>query len=40
MPLASRWFAYGALALCMALTGVYVALAKPLVAALPVFLLA
>ncbi len=36
----SRWFAYGHLALSMALVGSYVALSKPLVAALPVFLLA
>ena len=36
----SRWLAYGYLALAMALAGSYVALSKPLVAALPVFLLA
>ncbi|MBK9440583.1 MAG: DMT family transporter [Comamonadaceae bacterium] len=35
-----RWLAYGLLALSMALVGSYVALSKPLVAALPVFLLA
>ncbi len=35
-----RWIAYGFLALSMALAGSYVALSKPLVAALPVFLLA
>ena len=35
-----RWIAYGFLALSMALVGSYVALSKPLVAALPVFLLA
>lgn len=35
-----RWIAYGYLALSMALVGSYVALSKPLVAALPVFLLA
>jgi drug/metabolite transporter (DMT)-like permease len=35
-----RWLAYGYLALSMALAGSYVALSKPLVAALPVFLLA
>ena len=44
MPLQSpptrRWIAYGYLALAMALAGSYVALSKPLVAALPVFLLA
>jgi drug/metabolite transporter (DMT)-like permease len=34
------WLSYGALALSMALVGSYVALSKPLVAALPVFLLA
>ena len=34
------WRAYGCLALSMALVGSYVALSKPLVAALPVFLLA
>lgn len=37
---AARWLAYGSLALSMALVGSYVALSKPLVAALPVFLLA
>jgi drug/metabolite transporter (DMT)-like permease len=36
----SRWLAYGSLALSMALVGCYVALSKPLVAALSVFLLA
>ena len=36
----SRWLAYGSLALSMALVGSYVALSKPLVAALGVFLLA
>ena len=36
----SRLFAYACLASSMALTGSYVALSKPLVAALPVFLLA
>lgn len=36
----SRWLAYGSLALSMALVGSYVALSKPLVAALSVFLLA
>jgi len=35
-----RWIAYGYLGLSMALAGSYVALSKPLVAALPVFLLA
>ena len=35
-----RWLAFGLLALSMALVGSYVALSKPLVAALPVFLLA
>ncbi|MEO7106944.1 MAG: DMT family transporter, partial [Rhodoferax sp.] len=35
-----RWIAYGALSLSMALVGCYVALSKPLVAALSVFLLA
>ena len=35
-----KWAAYGCLALSMALVGVYVALSKPLTAALPVFLLA
>jgi drug/metabolite transporter (DMT)-like permease len=34
------WWAYGALAASMALVGSYVALSKPMVAALPVFLLA
>ena len=37
---ASPWFAYACLALSMSLVGSYVALSKPLVAALPVFLLA
>ena len=37
---ASPWTAYACLALSMALVGSYVALSKPLVAALPVFLLA
>ncbi len=37
---ATPWTAYGALALSMALVGSYVALSKPLVAAIPVFLLA
>ena len=36
----NRLIAYGSLALAMTLTGSYVALSKPLVAALPVFLLA
>src|SRR4249920_2005975 len=36
----SRLFAYACLALSMALVGSYVALSKPLVAAIPVFLLA
>jgi drug/metabolite transporter (DMT)-like permease len=36
----NRWIAYGFLALSMSLVGSYVALSKPLVAALPVFLLA
>jgi drug/metabolite transporter (DMT)-like permease len=36
----NRWLAYSYLALAMALAGSYVALSKPLVAALPVFLLA
>lgn len=36
----ARWLAYLYLALCMALVGSYVAMSKPLVAALPVFLLA
>ncbi|MFM2051933.1 MAG: hypothetical protein RL682_2424, partial [Pseudomonadota bacterium] len=42
LPLAHppRWMAYGFLALSMSLVGSYVALSKPLVAALPVFLLA
>ena len=35
-----RWLAYGSLALSMSLVGVYVALSRPLVAAIPVFLLA
>lgn len=35
-----RWLAYACLALSMSLVGSYVALSKPLVAALPVFLLA
>ena len=39
-PLPSHLIAYGCLSLSMALTGSYVALSKPLVAALPVFLLA
>ncbi len=39
-PRHPRLFAYACLALSMALTGSYVALSKPLVAALPVFLLA
>ena len=39
-PSTQRLAAYGCLALSMALTGSYVALSKPLVAALPVFLLA
>ncbi len=39
-PSLQRLFAYGCLSLGMALTGSYVALSKPLVAALPVFLLA
>lgn len=39
-PPLSPWLAYGCLALSMALVGSYVALSKPLVAALPVFLLA
>ena len=38
-PLPGHLIAYGCLALSMALTGSYVALSKPLVAALPVFLL-
>jgi drug/metabolite transporter (DMT)-like permease len=40
LPTSKRWLAYGYLALSMALAGSYVALSKPLVAALPVFLLA
>jgi len=39
-PATQRLFAYACLALSMSLTGSYVALSKPLVAALPVFLLA
>ncbi len=39
-PQPSRLIAYLCLALCMSLVGTYVALSKPLVAALPVFLLA
>jgi drug/metabolite transporter (DMT)-like permease len=39
-PQPSRLVAYFCLALCMSLVGTYVALSKPLVAALPVFLLA
>jgi hypothetical protein len=39
-PSTQRLFAYGCLTLSMCLTGVYVALSKPLVAALPIFLLA
>lgn len=39
-PPPPRWIAYGFLALSMSLVGSYVALSKPLVAALPVFLLA
>ena len=39
-PSHTPWWAYGALALSMALVGSYVALSKPLVAAIPVFLLA
>jgi drug/metabolite transporter (DMT)-like permease len=39
-PSRTRLIAYGSLALSMCLTGTYVALSKPLVAALPVFLLA
>jgi drug/metabolite transporter (DMT)-like permease len=38
-PQKERWIAYGYLALSMALVGSYVALSKPLVAALSVFLL-
>lgn len=36
----NRWWAYASLALSMSLVGSYVALSKPLVAVLPVFLLA
>ncbi len=39
-PGVQRLFAYGCLALSMSLVGSYVALSKPLVAAIPVFLLA
>jgi drug/metabolite transporter (DMT)-like permease len=39
-PHPPRWLAYTLLALSMSLVGSYVALSKPLVAALPVFLLA
>lgn len=39
-PKAQRLFAYACLALSMSLVGSYVALSKPLVAAIPVFLLA
>ena len=39
-PTTSRLLAYGCLALSMSLVGSYVALSKPLVAAIPVFLLA
>jgi drug/metabolite transporter (DMT)-like permease len=39
-PSTQRLVAYGCLALSMCLTGTYVALSKPLVSALPVFLLA
>ncbi len=39
-PVAKKALAYGCLALSMAIVGSYVALSKPLVAALPVFLLA
>lgn len=39
-PPTARWLAYGSLALSMGLVGSYVALSKPLVAAIPVFLLA
>ena len=39
-PHPPRWLAYSLLALSMSLVGSYVALSKPLVAALPVFLLA
>ncbi|MDB5884016.1 MAG: protein of unknown function transrane [Polaromonas sp.] len=40
VPTRSPWAAYACLALSMSLVGSYVALSKPLVAALPVFLLA
>lgn len=39
-PPATPWFSYACLALSMALVGAYVALSKPLVTILPVFLLA
>lgn len=39
-PPPSRWLAYACLALSMSLVGSYVALSKPLAAAIPVFLLA
>ena len=39
-PAPTHWMAYGYLALSMSLVGSYVALSKPLVVALPVFLLA
>ena len=39
-PANNRLVAYACLALSMALTGSYIALSKPLVAAFPVFLLA
>ena len=39
-PRAQRLLAYASLALSMSLVGSYVALSKPLVAAIPVFLLA
>ncbi len=39
-PPPGRWLAYACLALSMSLVGSYVALSKPLVAAIPVFLLA
>ncbi|MGE0429499.1 MAG: DMT family transporter [Hydrogenophaga sp.] len=39
-PPLTRWWAYGCLALSMALVGSYVALSKPLVLVFPVFLLA
>lgn len=39
-PSPSRWLAYACLALSMSLVGSYVALSKPLAAAIPVFLLA